>query len=401
VGLPWVNTIAADSTGAAYYADIGAIPNVSNARLAACVKPGISQALAASRVYALDGSTSSCDPGTDADAPEAGIFGGASLPGLIRRDFVQNSNDSYWLANPSQPLVGYAQIIGADEGRPQGLRTRLGVQQVRDRQAGIDGLPGGTAFNRQWLQDVLYANRHYSAEIMLDGVLVLCASQNAEVLIGGQVFNVAPACSVLSSWDRRNRTESVGAHVWTEFWRRLSGGASAGLPAVTNVLYSVPFDPADAAATPRGLNSSNATVVTRVMGELAYTVKTFADAGIPLDRPWGQVQFDTRNGVRIPIHGGSGTSGVYNAINPAGLVPNVGSTPIVAGSSYIQSVSFANGLPVARAVVTYSQSSDPASPHYADMTQLFSGYGWVNLPFTESEIRADPNLRVIRLIEAR
>jgi len=113
------------------------------------------------------------------------------------------------------------------------------------------------------------------------------------------------------------------------------------------------------------------------------------------------VQFDTRNGVRIPVHGGSGTSGVYNAINPAGLVPNVGSTPIVAGSSYIQSVSFANGRPVARAVVTYSQSSDPGNPHFADMTQLYSAYGWVTLPFTDSEIRADPNLRVIRLIEAR
>ena len=36
------------------------------------------------------------------------------------------------------------------------------------------------------------------------------------------------------------------------------------------------------------------------MGELAYTVKYFADNGIPLDRPWGQVQFDTRNGERDP-----------------------------------------------------------------------------------------------------
>ena len=53
------------------------------------------------------------------------------------------------------------------------------------------------------------------------------------------------------------------------------------------------------------------------MGELGQTVKYFADNGIPLDRPWGQVHFDTRNGERIPIHGGSGGSGVYNAITPA------------------------------------------------------------------------------------
>lgn len=400
-GLPWVNTIGADSAGNAYYADIGAMPNVSNALLAACVKPGVSQALAAARLYALDGSSSACNPATDADAPAPGIFGGNAMPGLIRRDFVQNSNDSYWLSNPAQPLTGYSQIIGTDEGRAQALRTRLGVQQVRDRQAGTDGLPGGTAFNRQWLQDVLFANRHYSAEIMLDGVLALCSAQNPSVTIGAQVVNVAPACSVLANWDRRNRTESVGAHVWTELWRRLAGSASAGLPTVGNALYAVPFDAADPVNTPRGLNTANASVVTRVMGELAYTVKTFADNAIPLGRPWGQVQFDTRNGVRIPIHGGSGGSGVYNAISPAGLVAGAGYTPILGGSSYIQSVSFSGGLPVARAVLTYSQSSDPANPHYADMTQLFSGYGWVSLPFTDDQIRADPQRTVVRLIEAR
>ena len=96
--------------------------------------------------------------------------------------------------------------------------------------------------------------------------------------------------------------------------------------------------------------------------------------------------------------GGSGSSGVYNAISPSSLIAGVGSTPVLGGSSYIQSVSFAGGQPVARAVVTYSLSSDPANPHYADMTQLFSSYGWVTMPFTETEIKADPNLRVIRLM---
>ena len=103
--------------------------------------------------------------------------------------------------------------------------------------------------------------------------------------------------------------------------------------------------------------------------------------------------------MALPIHGGSGTSGVYNAIVPGPLVANVGYTPIGGGSSYIQAVTFANGAPVARAVVTYSQSSDPANPNYANMTQLFSNYGWVTLPFTDAEIRVDPNVRVIRLIE--
>jgi acyl-homoserine-lactone acylase len=137
------------------------------------------------------------------------------------------------------------------------------------------------------------------------------------------------------------------------------------------------------------------------MGELAYTVKFFTDNGIPLDRPWGQVQFDMRNGERIAIHGGSGGSGVYNAIVPGALVPGVGYTPIFGGSSYIQSVTFTPSGPDARAVVTYSQSSDPANPHYADMTRLFSNYGWVSLPFSEGDIRRDPNLKVLKLREKR
>ena len=161
----------------------------------------------------------------------------------------------------------------------------------------------------------------------------------------------------------------------------------------------MPFDPADPVNTPRGLNVGNAAIVTRVMGDLAQTVKYFADNGIPLDRPWGQVHFDTRNSEAIPIHGGSGVSGVYNAITPSSLIPGVGFTPILGGSSYIQSVTFGPNGPDARAVLTYSQSTDPANPNYADMTKLYSDYGWVTLPFSQGDIRRDPNLKVLLLTE--
>ncbi len=407
-GLPWVNTIAADVHGNAYYADIGSMPNVTNAKLAACINSPIAQALSASRLYTLNGSTSACDPGTDADSPEPGIFGASSMPDLMRRDFVQNSNDSYWLANPAARLEGYSQIIGADENRPQNFRTRLGITQLRDRQTGADDLPG-TGFGRQWLQDVLYSNRHYSAEILLEDVLGLCASQGPVVVLPSGPVDVSAACSVLALWDRRNLKESVGTHVWSDFTRRAvptnttTPAPGAGLPAApATVFYAVPFDPADPVNTPRGVNIANADVVRRVMGELAYTVQFFADRGIPLNRPWGDVQFDVRNGERIPIHGGSGVSGVYNAITTqTAPVPSTGYTPILGGSSYIQSVTFRPSGPEARAIVTYSQSTDPENPHYADKTKLYSDYGWVEMPFAEGDIRRDPNLKSLRLSEKR
>ena len=174
----------------------------------------------------------------------------------------------------------------------------------------------------------------------------------------------------------------------------------SGLPAA-NELYAVPFDVANPVDTPRDLNLASAAVATRVMGELAYTVKFFADAGIPLTARWGDVQFEVRNGERIPIHGGSGTSGVYNAITTAPRVQNGGFTPIVAGSSYIQAVTFRSRGREAYAVLTYSQSSDPSNPHFADMTELYSQYGWVDMPFAEGDIRRDPHLKTLKLSEKR
>ena len=53
----------------------------------------------------------------------------------------------------------------------------------------------------------------------------------------------------------------------------------------------------------------------------------------------------------------------------------------------------------AEAVLTYGQSSNPESPHFSDQTRLFSRSEWVNLPFTQPEIEADPARTVVQLSE--
>jgi acyl-homoserine-lactone acylase len=386
---PWVNTIAADRQGDAYYGDVTTVPHVTDEKLAICANTVVAQILSGSRVYTLDGSTSACDLGHDPDAAAPGLFGPSNLPRLHRDDYVQNSNDSYWLSNPEERLEGFPQIMGTDEGEAQAFRTRLGITQIRDRQAGLDDQPG-TGFNRQWLQDVLYANRHYSGEIMLDGVLTLCNEEDVNVDVGGGVIvDVSEACSVLAGWDGRNNTDSVGTHVWQELWGRMRGIAG---------LYAVPFDDADPVNTPRDVDLANEAVRASVMAALGQTVQRYAGLSIPLDVAWGTVQFDTRgDGEIIPIHGGSGGSGVYNAISPGSPVAGVGFTPIFGGSSYIQAVSFGRRGPDARAIVTYSQSTDVNSAHFSDMTRLFSDYGWVSMPFRQPEIRKDPNFTEFRL----
>jgi acyl-homoserine-lactone acylase len=49
-------------------------------------------------------------------------------------------------------------------------------------------------------------------------------------------------------------------------------------------------------------------------------------------------------------------------------------------------VSFTDNGPKARTLVTYSQSTDPASPFSGDQLRMFSAKQWNDLPWTTAEI---------------
>ncbi len=206
-GIPWVNTIAADSTGKAYYADIGSIPNVSNAKIADCSVPLGTVTDNALRVQILDGSRTACAPDNDPDAVAPGIFGPSHLPSLVRDDYVTNSNDSYWLSNPAQPLEGFSRVIG-DERTARALRTRLGLRIVQQRLDGSDGLPG-KGFTAKQLRNAVFNNRQYAGELFKDGLAQLCASSSS------------PACPVLAQWDLHDNLDSKGALLFRRFASRL------------------------------------------------------------------------------------------------------------------------------------------------------------------------------------
>ncbi len=50
-------------------------------------------------------------------------------------------------------------------------------------------------------------------------------------------------------------------------------------------------------------------------------------------------------------------------------------------------------------MLTYSQSQEPESAHYSDLTEVYSRGEWIEFPFTEEDILADPNLRTLTLAE--
>jgi acyl-homoserine-lactone acylase len=351
LAIPWVNTIAADSTGKAYYADIGAIPNVSNAKLQQCQVPLGTAIDQAARLQVLDGASSQCEWDTDPQAVAPGIFGPKSLPFMFRSDYVMNANDSYWLSNPRQRLEGYARIIG-DERTARSPRTRLGFHIAED---------GGT-FSRQELQDAVFNNRQYLGELWRGELVTMCEQMGS---------GVADACPVLKTWNLRDDVDSRGAVLFRRFATRAL--AASGGP------WREAFDAGDPLNTPRGLNTSHP----QVRQALTDAVADLRNAKIPLDAPLGDWQYEKRGDERIPIHGGPGTVGVFNAINVV-WNPQEGYANVPHGSSYVQVVRLAGKCPEVRTILTYSQSADPSSPWFADQTRMFSGKRWVEMPFCGS-----------------
>lgn len=373
MGIPWVNTIAADRFGDAFYGDISVVPNVSVSQYDNCVRGLLQRSVTDFGRLTMDGSDSACEWGNDADAPE-GIFGYASLPKLETRSYGANANDSYWLSNPNQLLEGFSPIIG-QEGIEQSRRTRATFAQAEARIAGTDGL-GAPGFSIDTIRQLLYNATNHAAALVLEDVLAVCAALPEDPMAG--ISMEQQACAVLSGWDGTHQVDSVGAHVFYEMWRGLRTAPD---------LWATPFDPADPVNTPRDLNVGDPTLVAVIEGALASATQTLSDAGIELDAPWGEVQFDEKNGVRYPIHGGSGDM-MFSVIT-SGLVEGEGYSSIRHGNSYVQAVTWdETDCPDAYAILTYSQSTDPASAHYADATQLYSEGGWIDMPLCQADREA-------------
>jgi acyl-homoserine-lactone acylase len=370
VGLPWINTIAADRDGNTLYADASVVPRVTPDKFG-------SDCLVVPALLTFDGSRSACAWGQDTGAPP-GIFSPAGGPWMMRTDYVGNSNDSYWLINPhalnaGPAPFGFSPLYGRI-GVEQMLRTRIGFRQLED------ALLQHRRMELRDLQELAFANRIYAAELVLPQLLPACVA-SADQLLG-------PACNVLAAWDRRANLDSRGAVLFREFWN-----IAANIPGK----WAVPLDMADPVDTPNGVAPA---AVPPMLAALKTAVQKLQALNIPLDGRLGDYQDDTRNGVRVPLHGAIGDiDGSYNSIHMSTALDSAGYHDIVWGTSYVQAVTFDDAGPVAQALLVYGQSVDPKSPYYGDQVPLFSAKHWPTLPFTQDKIKADPAYKMITLSE--
>lgn len=428
----WTNSTYADAEGNAFYIDSSSVPNLSEqALLSVEFKRRASagyNALFNNGLTLLDGSTSRDDW---VEGQCGGLVPYDDKPKLLRSDWVQNSNSSYWATNPDEFLTGFSPLFGA-ENAELNPRTRLGIKMLQNPmdKGFADKAPAGPdgKFSGQDLIEVIYNNRAWYAEQFLGELRERCEliGTGPVNLPEGGSRSVDQACDVLASWDGVYNTDSVGAHVFRVFIDNYNDEFDADL--------TVRFKQSDPVNTPTAPSTANKGTADDVMLQsLAAGLESLDSVGIAYNAKLGDVQYYQPSGGvvpgpaggtpvvlsdRIPWHGGDGNiDGAFNAIGvisnafaedtviprlPVDKIDDTGGLSSVngienqragwameRGTSWHFGLEFTDEGPKAFGLVSYSQSSDSMSDFFTDQGQRYSVKDYREFPFTEEEIQAN------------
>ncbi len=381
-GTPWLNTLAADSSGTAWFGDAPSTPNLT---------PKATRTWLESPIGLLDGSDPEQEWREEPGAPAAGLLPASRWPQLTRRDYVFNANNSPWIVNPRSPIEGFPAQLG-EERAALPARARFNAMLLAD--------PGPAhRFTLDELVSAVLSNETLSSRLLLDPVRQLCRVHAGSTEAGWR--DVSKACAVLDGWDGRFQVHSRGAVLWREMLSKVLSAHPDALNAA-GPLFSSAFDPRDPVHTPGSPRPDPA-----VLGPALDSARqTLEAAGFPLDVPLGVVQHSAKGGHELPTPGAPDVLGAINVVEYT-ATPATTLEPVVpggdkltkdgyqvnTGTSMLLAVRFTGSGPQAKCLLTFSQSIDPASPHFADQQALFAQGKARDCLYTQSEIRADPQLR--------
>lgn len=367
-GLIFNNAMVADRHGDVFFTDGSSVPDIDPEALADLRRDLAFLAIRGQAPFTLI-------PANSERFRARGVVPHERAPRLRRTDFVQNSNNSYWLTNPAAPIVSNENndyLLFGPALDQQTLRSRMGQQKLIE-------LSNASLTE---LEEALLSNRAYLGEAILPDLLSICSARGeTPVVVSGTEVNIAPACAALAQWDGRMNKESVGAHVFREFAQQFS----------RNPQWAIPYNRFEPLTTPNGLTNPSV-----IQEQLARAVLTIAQTPFALDAQFGDVQFVERSlpngqpsGNRLPWGGANNIEGGFNVFASQGaqdgtLLPRhrypslAGSQMseqgyhITSGSSWMFVMRFTEEGPEGRGLLTYSQSSDIRSPHYLDQTEFYS-----------------------------
>ncbi len=211
---------------------------------------------------------------------------------------------------------------------------------ITRRIAGTDGL-GPAGFTLQNMKNLMFSDIQYGATLVKAQLVTMCRSfpGGRAPTSTGSTIAVGDSCDVLAAWNGRENPDSRGAALFQAFWCPfVFASNSAGALCQSGGPWTRPFSAANPVGTPNGLDTAS-TAVQQAFGD---ALASLTAAHLPYDVPLGQA---------------------------------VTWNPGVA-------------CPQAATLLTYSQSGNPTSPHYADQTRLFAQRQWVTPYFCAAQVAA-------------
>jgi acyl-homoserine-lactone acylase len=313
---------------------------------------------------------------------------------------VFNANDSHWVVHQTQRLTGFSPLQGSEEA-PLSVRTRQNLRLINGREPGTVDTRG--RFTVTGLGSAILSGSTFTADELAAATITACRQRGAQpVDVDGTAVDIRPGCNALAAWDRRFEVSSRGAVLWRETIASVTAQAPNALNEA-GPLFGTAYDPGNPTNTPRGAPADMMPLLTG----LARALLRMRDLGFAPNVRMDAVQYTLKGSDRIPVPGSTEDVGIANMAeySPApgtSLEPVFDAgTPVPGsdltasgyvvnyGTSFLLTVGYtAHGLD-ARCVLTFSESIDPASPHFADQTRLFAQKKLRECRYTEASINAD------------
>jgi|HubBroStandDraft_1064217.scaffolds.fasta_scaffold01390_6 acyl-homoserine-lactone acylase len=275
-----------------------------------------------------------------------------SLPQILnpKNGYLQNCNDPPWYVNL------------AEHPRPADFPADMVLDTLGWRgQFSLDLL------DRQERWDLAMMKR-----LKFDEHVIMAPRLKPDLvkLMREQIFSprVVAAANLLDKWDDRASIDSRAALLFLRWWDNYERSAKPQ--------FRVKWMEEDPVHTPTGLGDRKA-----ALSSLTAAIKDLQSAYGSISPEWGEVHRFRRGNIDLPI---GGAAGCFRTIgyHPEGDQKLVGDF----GDSFVLAVEFTDS-PTAYSVLAYSESSDAASPHFADQSRMFTQGEWKRVWFSEADIR--------------
>jgi acyl-homoserine-lactone acylase len=267
--------------------------------------------------------------------------------------YIQNCNDAPWFTNLEERIdpASYASYL--KQPAELNWRTQISLRILsHERELTLERM----------IQHKFNAELPYAERVKADLLPLARARDEAPV---------RQAADVLASWDNRTDADSRGAVLFLAWQEEYSK--------VAPTLYATAWSAANPLQTPTGLANPSAAV--DALARAAANVQEHYGA---LDVPWGDVHRLRRGSLDLPIGGTPWT--LHNARYRRDLDRKL---VIGGGDTYILLVEFGDEGPRAFSVIPYSESANPASPHYNDQGPLYAADRLKPAWFSEADITAN------------